>query len=363
MTDMHEHPDLSLTIRTDYDALHPVVVRNPAVAPVSAAVDDLAGAMYALGVDGISTESDLVLRSERLGKILDDDSTLIAEGVVNGDVLTLVRRPDASTSAPTIEVLPGSAAPSGSGTAATARRDPRRIRRRGGFFAVLLVAAIAVGLVAFGLPSGKSAGPVAHAIDPTFAAGRYVQLASFRGRRSAMRHANDIRARGIKAHVISSSDVEELYPSWHVVAVGPLPSASMQRRMIRRARRTGFGGGLARRYTAITRSATAADFAGDYQGTFKRVSASHPARNRRMTARVSVDKDGNGKVHYETPTCAGTLQKVKVSRAVMAWQEHIESGDCIDGGRWIVKLHGRELVMTWRHAGRDTWVAGRLRRA
>lgn len=366
VTDMHENSDLNLIIRTDYDALHPVVVRNPSVAPVSAAVDDLAAAMHALGIEGTSADGDLMLRSERLGKILDDDSTLIAEGVVSGDVLTLVHRPDPPDSAPMIDALRRSESP-GDGGATAGRPVTRHRRRRGAVLVVLLIAGITAGFVALGLPTGKSAGPddrpVAHAMRSTFATGRYVQLASFRGRASAKKYAKHIRARGIKAHVISSSEVEELYPSWQVVAVGPLRSARMQRRMIRRARRKGFGGGLARQYTAITRSATAADFAGQYRGTLKRMSPSHPGRNRRMSVQVTIKEDGNGSVRYVTPTCTGTLQNVNVDRAVMAWNEHIESGGCTDGGRWIVKLHGRELVMTWRHAGRDTWVAGRLRRA
>jgi uncharacterized ubiquitin-like protein YukD len=68
-----------------------VLIRQPAAAPASAAVEQLAAALH--DTDGANLDPyDHVLRSERLDRILEDDVTLVSQGVADGDTLVLVPR-------------------------------------------------------------------------------------------------------------------------------------------------------------------------------------------------------------------------------------------------------------------------------
>jgi SPOR domain len=384
---------IRVTLRSVTDgSVYTVLIRSPAYAPVSVAVGRFVAALQARGVDGVEgLEFDLFC--ERLGRVLAEDQTLVSEGVSDGDALSLIPRDGAANDTSTGDGAgsndPGPAGPptpdgdagqahDGGQASASERRAQhwsadqlrasmpdrqssqrrRRIRRA---LVVLSLVVVGGGAILVGvLPTREADDTQAPRLAAQFEAGHWVQLASFREARAAMRAAGRARAHAIPATTLSSDGVEELYPDWYVVAVGPLRSAAAQRRLIRRARRAGFTGAITRTYTPVSRAATPAQLAGVYRGTLTHVGPHGHTRGSRVVVRLALSAAGHGTVHYERPSCTGDLQASRSARAVLVWREHVVSGRCTSDGRWITRRSSDRLVVTWRQSGRRAWRAGRL---
>ncbi len=355
---MEQVAELSVMVGIDgREDAHPALVRNPADAPVRIAVDDLVGAMRASGVEGLDGAS-FVLRSERLGTVLDDEETLVSAGVRDGDVLVLVGR---SAALDAVGLLVGERARRRTeARRAQAATPGRQSRRRRGWQALAVAAVAAAAVAAVGVAWLQSR---SEPLTARFAGGRWVQLATFRGPQHAHALAARLRAHGIRAQTIASSDIAELYPGWQVVAVGPLPSAVAQRRTIQRARRAGTGGGLARTYTPATVRATPATLAGDYRGMLTRTDPRAPSARRRVPAHLVLHADGSGAVRFGRRGCLGRLLAAKAVHAIVVWRDHTKTPGCPSHAEWVTKLYGGKLVILWRQPRREPWMEGRLPRS
>jgi hypothetical protein len=345
-----------------------VLIRQPAAAPASTAVEQLAEALRE--TDGASLDPfDHVLRSERLDQILEDDMTLVAQGVDDGDTLVLVPRAhDQPPGASWHDVYRADKSDEGDSGPSTTTGAGRRAAsagaaRAGGSGRQIVRRAIALAIVAGGVMAvlvlrngGNSSGSIA----PRITSGRYVQLASFRDRRNAERFARHVRARRLHPRVIDSDDVENLYPAWQVVAIGPLPSSSAQREMIRKVHHAGLREALARNYLAATTLQSARQQAGSYAGMVTRTDPRRPKRSGRFAVTVVLEADGHGTIRYRGRACAGKLAASSTPATALVWSEQITSGPCERGGHWTMKLYDRRLVMLWRGRGEE-WVFGRLR--
>ena len=391
--------ELTVTISSGAShTVHTVLIRRPADAPIAVAVTDLLSALRARGADGVGG-SDYVLRCDRLGRVLADNATLVSEGVSDGNALYLVDRTQGPDAQPAQdagtppgsfgdlegdESAPDERAPAEEGQQREGRAEGHQpgdqeatwsrsaVRadglggrvtsggRRHRLAIVILVAVVAGGIV-LALPAAQTDHP--QTLAPRFKAGRWVQLASFRESASATRFARRLTAHGVSATVLASDDIEELYPDWQVVAVGPLASAAAQRRMIRRAQQAGFPGAEARAYTPVLRPVTASQLAGTYRGMLRQLRPGHRGRSRRIAARVSLTPTGSGTMAYRRPACTGKLTVEGAQRGVMMWRERIVAGPCASDGRWTMRTSGGRLVLTGRWPSRTDWLAGRLDRA
>jgi hypothetical protein len=380
--------ELRVTLTVGEDGpMRTVLIRRPGEAPAAAAIARLLDALRERG-DLSNDGEPYVLRCDRLDTILDGDATLIAQGVDDGDVLRFDRPPvtpfknwppsaadedreggfeiehggDAPPLGDDSEVSPPKTTQGGP----TASRGPRRRRRRHGLGAVLLVVMAGAAIVLAVGPSLDHGSPSATAsaapLKPVIKAGRYVQLASFRGRTGAKRFAAQLRAHHLKAHVIASNVVDNLYPAWQVVAVGPVKTAKLQRRIVRRARHAGFPGGLARHYAPVVDRQSLELMAGDYAGRLKQKGPGRPSLTKTISATVTLAADGTGTIRYDAPSCRGTLTVSGKPGAVVAWRESITEGNCTQSGRWTTRIYHHRLVMTWWRSGHRYWVSGRLRR-
>jgi hypothetical protein len=348
------------------------------------------------------------LRSERLGRGLEATRTLVEEGVRDGDVLRLVTSDDETAwmRAP-VGVEPGALPPSAPGPA-TAPFGAVGVDARGPRRAPLVVAVVGALLLGAGgataalllarddPPAPAAAGPVAEPptraaasapgepdesanevapsevapaeppggepLAPTFTAGRWLTLASFRDASGAESEAERLRGAGIGVAVLPSDEVVELLPGFLVVAAGPLATEAEERRVRRVARGAGIPARSAQTLTPVGLSAERAALAGRYSGELKQVSARSPKLNKTIPTEVVLDAAGTGRIVYEGPACTGTLSLVDASGAVAVWDERIDSGRCTDGGRWRLRRAGDELTMTWQVDGARHFVAGRLLR-
>ncbi len=142
-----------------------------------------------------------------------------------------------------------------------------------------------------------------------FAAGRWVQLASFRGEDTAEAEAERLRLGGLDEQVIASDGVEELLPGFHVLAAGPFDSSGEERGILQAARRLGIRDGHAQ---ALTPAAPldGDTLAGEFDGELERVGG------RSSTSRlayVTLDGDATGMLFSAEPDCTATLRLVERS--------------------------------------------------
>jgi Protein kinase domain/SPOR domain len=199
-------------------------------------------------------------------------------------------------------------------------------------------------------------------VDQTFAAGDYVQLASFRTRADASAAADRLATRaGVQARVVDSDDVAQLVPDFYVVLAGPVDAAEGAR-VIRDARAAGVTDGFVRALSADGSTAAPADLAGRFRGVLRQASTRTPALNKQIATVLSFSAGGrDGTVSYASPTCAGTLRFAGADGPVLRYREHITSGSCTDDGTWHVRrLASGRLGAVWRRADREYFVSGRL---
>jgi hypothetical protein len=121
--------------------------------------------------------------------------------------------------------------------------------------------------------------------------------------------------------VIDSDDIENLYPAWQVVAIGPLPSSSAERKMIRRVHHAGLREALARNYLAATSLQSAHQQAGSYAGTVTRTDPQRPKRNGHFAVTVDLQADGHGTIRYHGQGCAGKLTASSAPAIALVWSE------------------------------------------
>ena len=309
-------PELRVTITVETaGGTHAVLIRRPGEAPTSAAIAHLVHALEALGADAMDASS-YSLRCDRLGEVLDNDATLIAQGVGDGDRLDLIlSAPPARTPFPRwhspVEEAKDRPEPEEYGSSgvdddvshsevAPSRSGHGRLVLGG----LLVIAAVAVGLTLSMDGNTASSSSIAPQVTP----GRYLQLASFRERRNAERFALQVRAHHLHARVIASDAVDTLYPDWQVVAIGPLASMHAEQAMIRRVHQAGFSDALARTYEPTERRQSPPLLAGRYSGTLERVNPHHSQFRRDVRVAVTLGATGLGRIRYVHPTCIGTLK-------------------------------------------------------
>jgi hypothetical protein len=349
-------------------ATRTVLIRQPAAAPASAAVELLAAALAE--TDGAKLDPfDHALRSQRLDRILEDDATLVAQGVDDGDTLVLIPRSHEQRPGVRWHDLYGAAEDgpgSGTSTATGAGREAVSAERArtGGSGSRIVWRAIVLGIVAAGVAAvlflqGGETSPTS--IAPHLPSGRYVQLASFRSRDNAERFARLARARHLHARVIESNDVENLYPAWQVVAIGPLPSIGAQDETIRRVHHAGFREALARSYLAATSLQSARQQAGSYAGIVTRTVPRRRGSDGHSSVTIVLGTDGHGSIRYRGRPCVGGLTASSTPATALVWSQQLAGRQCPRGGRWTMKLYDRRLVVIWRGGGEE-WIFGRLRR-
>lgn len=198
-------------------------------------------------------------------------------------------------------------------------------------------------------------------LTPTFTAGRYVQLGSFRTGARASAEASTLQARGVDATVLASDDAQELLPWFQVVVAGPVTSTAEAQATIRAARAAGVPDAFRRPLTPEVSAADPTLLAGTHRGRMRQTSAGDTVADKRVPVTMTFAEDGQtGTVVYDDPACSGSLTLDTADGAALTYRETIDSGSCTQGGAWRIKRASSGLAATWRRAGRLYFVSGRL---
>ena len=194
--------------------------------------------------------------------------------------------------------------------------------------------------------------------------GRFMRLGSFRYQSAAQREADALHAKGIDAQVIASDDAEGMFPAFFQVVEGPIAAAADERRALRAAKRAGVAGPFVSELTRATGGRPSPrDLTGDFSGSLQQNNAKVKRLNRKLATTMSFAPDGrSGTVSYGRPRCEGTLTRVPGRGRSFAFREQIDTGRCVSGGTWHMRLESGRLWATWWRPGDVTFVIGTLDR-
>ncbi|MGC1853500.1 MAG: SPOR domain-containing protein [Solirubrobacterales bacterium] len=139
-------------------------------------------------------------------------------------------------------------------------------------------------------------------------AGRYVQAGSFKTLPHADTERERLAAAGIDVSVVSSDDVEEFYPGFHVLLGGPLATSSEETTMVKALERNGVPSAFARDVAPALEIGDPAESAGRWSGALDRSSVERPSLNRSLPVTLEMDADGrSGMLEFETDGCEDEL--------------------------------------------------------
>jgi hypothetical protein len=209
---------------------------------------------------------------------------------------------------------------------------------------------------------GVDLGQVGSPIAAAFAAGDYVQFASFRGADNAQAEVSMLQRASVPAVTVASDNAEELLPDWHVVVTGPVEDNAAARRLIRRARRVGIRDAFVRPLTPVTQVVDPVAATGSFSGDLDQRSSQTLSLNKSIATTMTFADDGrSGTAVYRRPSCSARLTLIGLG-PVLVYTERIVRGQCTNGGIWRVRPASGGLAVTWRHDSREYYVSGHLER-
>jgi hypothetical protein len=214
-----------------------------------------------------------------------------------------------------------------------------------------------------GIPTPTvTAAPTPEPASPTD--GRFLRLGSFRYQSAAQRLVDTLQSKGIDARIIASDDANGMFPAFFQVIQGPLSGDTEERRALRLAKRAGVVGPFVDDLSPVAdERPPARALAGEFAGALRQNNAKVKRLNRKLATTMSFADDGRtGTIAYDRPRCAGTLTRVTGHGHSFAFREQIDSGRCVTGGTWHLRLQHGRLWATWWRPDDVTFVIGTLER-
>jgi hypothetical protein len=194
--------------------------------------------------------------------------------------------------------------------------------------------------------------PIVGAVE----AGRYVQAGSFKTDTYSTAERDRLAAEGIDAEVVRSDEVEELYPGFRVLLVGPVESEAEERAVIKALERNGVSGFA--RPVSPAKGVSAGEVAGEWSGALERSSSERPRLNDSLNVTLEMDPDGrSGTLEVPATGCSQTISLADEGETILTYQQ---GAPCVSGGPLRIRPAAGQLMVTVLPLENDTLVMGSL---
>lgn len=187
-------------------------------------------------------------------------------------------------------------------------------------------------------------------------AGRYVQAGSFKTDTYSEAERDRLLAEGIDAEVVRANEVEEFYPGFRVLLVGPVEREAEEKAMIKALDRNGVSGFA--RPVSPAQEISASEVAGEWSGILERSSSERPRLNDSLIVTLEMDSDGNsGTLEVPATGCTQTVTLAQEGAATLTYRQ---GSPCVSGGPLRIRPAAGELMVTVLPLSNDTLVMGSL---
>lgn len=187
-------------------------------------------------------------------------------------------------------------------------------------------------------------------------AGRYVQAGSFKTDTYSEAERDRLLAEGIDAEVVLSDEVEEFYPGFRVLLVGPVESEAEEKAVVKALDRNGVSGFA--RPVSPARGVSAGEVAGGWSGALERSSSERPRLNDSLNVTLEMDSDGSsGTLEVPATGCSQTVTLAEEGETTLTYRQ---GPPCVSNGPLRIRPAGGQLMVTVLPLENDTLVMGSL---